>query len=345
MSFVEVKCASCGATIECTERCGEYRCTYCGALVINIVDATVREDVEIVTPEEMDAYIARNRKSFVINVGERLEEFDIEAKINNKKIADAEENLKNKHFGHNLNGLPDTPVVLRLKLLHQFKVRNEYELSMVSKSISENENYKKLMVLCDETTRATYKIIEEEIARNIAAEAEIKKVDALVNAGLCEDAFVYATEMLKKHPCRAIAHSRYFYAKYNYLAAKYMPAVNFWDRLIRYKHRDEIRAMYSIMKKCPDFEIFTYRYGKRYEYDYKAYEVKWMGDDSGDYPLYIMYLTLLMIEKDPNPDPEVAQYLKNEAKREKKEKKLAAKAARAAEKAAKKAENAAKKGK
>ena len=170
-------------------------------------------------------------------------------------------------------------------------------------------------------------------------------MDALVNAGLCEDAFIYATEMLKKHPCRAIAHSRYFYAKYNYLAAKYMPTVNFWDRLIRYKHRDEIKAMYSIMKKCPDFEIFTYRYGKRYEYDYEAYEGKWMGDDSGDYPLKIMYLTLLMMEKHPGPDPEVAQYLKDEVKREKKEKKLAAKAAKAAEKAAKKAEKAAKKGK
>ena len=120
MSLVEIRCASCGATIDGTERCGEYRCTYCGALVINIVDATVNESIEIVTPEQMDAYIAKNRKSFVINVGDRLEEFDVETKIINKKITDAEENLKNKRFTHNLYGLPHTPVVLRLMLLHQF---------------------------------------------------------------------------------------------------------------------------------------------------------------------------------------------------------------------------------
>ena len=100
-----------------------------------------------------------------------------------------------------------------------------------------------------------------------------------------------------------------------------------------------------MMKRCPDFEIFTYRYGKRYEYDYEAYQSKWAGDDAEDYPLCSMYLTLLMMEKHPGPDPEVAQYLKDEAKREKKEKKLAAKAAKAAEKEAKKAAKAAKKGK
>lgn len=336
MSFVEVKCASCGAAVDATEKCGEYRCTYCGALVINIVDATVREDVEIVTPEQMDAYIAKNRKSFVINVGERLEEFDIDAKINNKKIADAEENLKNKHFVHHLNGLPDTPVVLRLKLLHQFKVRNEYELSMQSQRICENENYKKLMKLCDDTTKETYKIIEEEIEKNIAANEEIKKTDSLIDAGLFEDALVYATEMLKKHPCRTLAHVRYFYARYKYLAIKYMAEVKFWNKLIEYKHRDEFKALYTVMKKCPDFEIVTRSHVKRYEYDYAAYEDRYRGDPCADYPLKVMYLTLLMMEKYPTPTPEVLKHLKDEAKREKKEAKIAAKEAKKAAKSAKK---------
>ena len=336
MSLVEIRCANCGALIESEVKSGQYRCSYCGAIVLHIVDATVKSEVEIVTPEEMDKFIAKNRKSFVINVGDRLEEFDVEAKIINKKISNSEKLLENRVFGDSLYGVPDSPVVLRLRLLHQYEVRNEYELSMKSSRISDNENYKKLLKLCDETTRATYKIIEEEIERNIAAEEEIKKTDALNNVGLWEDALVYATEMLKKHPCKTLAHVRYFYAKYNYFIAKYMPEVRFYYELARYKHRDEFKSLYAVMKRCPDFELVTRPHKKKYEYDYTAYESRFRNDPLEDYPLKMMYLTLLMIEKHPNPTPEVAKYLKDEAKREKKEAKIAAKEAKRAAKLAKK---------
>lgn len=337
MSLLEIRCANCGALIENVAEHGQYRCSYCGALIINIVDANIKDGVEIVTPEEMEDYIAKNRKSFVINLGDRIEEFDVEARIINKKIADSESCLEKRAFNHCiLAGVPDSPVVLRLKLLHQYKVRNEYELSMQSQRIRENENYKKLMKLCDDTTKETYKIIEEEIEKNIAANEEIKKTDSLIDAGLFEDALIYAAEMLKKHPCRTLAHVRYFYARYRYLATKYMAEVKFWNKLIEYKHRDEFKALYTVMKKCPDFEIVTRPHEKKYEYDYTAYGDRYRGDPSADYPLQFMYLTLLMMEKYPAPIPEVLKYLKDEAKRKKKEAKIAAKEAKRVAKSAKK---------
>ena len=340
MSLVQIKCANCGAIIDGTEEKGEYRCSYCGTLVINIIDASVKNDVKIVTPEEMDKFISKNRKSFVINMDSRLEEFDVETKIANQKIANAENALKRRAFAaYMLDGLPDSPVVLRLRLLHRFNVINEYELSLQSKRIEASEDYKKLMKLCDETTRATYKIIEEEIEKNICADEEIKKTDALLDSSLFDDALVYATEMLKKHPCKALAHVRYFNARWSYLQNTYSNThfdnkyINtsqgvFAYELQRYKHRDEFLAIYAMMKRCPDFEIVTYSPYKSYEYDTNCYGKYGANNRS----VYLMYITLAGFKNSASNG--VLKYISDEKKREKK---AARKAAKEAKKEAKEA--------
>ena len=346
MSLVEIRCANCGALIESEVKSGQYRCSYCHALVISVADASIKTDFEIVTPEDMDKYISENRKSFIVNVDDRLEEFDVEAKIINQKIAIAETALKQRKFNVNLlNGLPDSPVVLRLRLLHRFNVVNEYELSLQSRRINENEDYKKLMKLCDEATRATYKIIEEEIEKNILADEQIKKTDELFDSSLFSDAFVYAGEMVKKYPAKALAHVQYFNALWSYLEDKYSGASIdgkyikcsksvFVHELIICKHRDEFLAAYDLMKKCPDFEIATYSPYKSYEYDVFCYGKYGERNRS----VYLMYMKLRSFNNSPSDG--VVRYVKDENKREKK---AARKAAKEAKKEAKKAANEARK--
>lgn len=346
MSLVEIRCANCGALIESEVKSGQYRCSYCHALVISVADASIKTDFEIVTPEDMDKYISENRKSFIVNVDDRLEEFDVEAKIINQKIAIAETALKQRKFNvYLLNGLPDFPVVLRLRLLHRFNVVNEYELSLQSRRINENEDYKKLMKLCDEATRATYKIIEEEIEKNILADEQIKKTDELFDSSLFSDAFVYAGEMVKKYPAKALAHVQYFNALWSYLEDKYSGASIdgkyikcsksvFVHELIICKHRDEFLAAYDLMKKCPDFEIATYSPYKSYEYDVFCYGKYGERNRS----VYLMYMKLRSFNNSPSDG--VVRYVKDENKREKK---AARKAAKEAKQEAKKAANEARK--
>ena len=338
MSLVQIKCANCGALIEGKDARGEYRCPYCHTLVLSVADARVKTDFEIVTPEDLDKYILENRRSFIVNVDDRLEEFDVEAKVINQKIAIAETALNQRKFNVTLlNGLPDSPVVLRLRLLHRFNAQNEYELSLQSRRINENEDYKKLMKLCDEATRATYKIIEEEIEKNILADAEIKKTDDLLNSSLFSDAFVYAGEMVKKYPAKALAHVQYFNARWSYLEDKYSGASFdgkyikssksvFVHELIICKHRDEFLAAYELMKKCPDFEIVTYSPYKSYEYDVFCYGKYGERNRS----VYLMYMKLRSFNNSPSDG--VLRYIKDENKREKK---AARKAAKEAKKAAK----------
>ena len=322
MSVVQIKCANCGALVDNLENQIQFRCSHCGALVLNIVDAELKDGVEIVTPEDLDNFLAENKQSFVINVGDRLEEFDIDTKVINKTITDAERLLSERSFGsYILNGCPDSLIVLRLKLLHNYEVCNEYELSMQSSKL-QGEVYDKFISLCDETTKNTYKKIEEQIEKNIASDNEIKEVEKLWNVGLYEDALVYATQMLKKYPYKALAHARYILAKWDYFDYDVYKNVQSTYRtdVIKMKYKKEFNQDWEIMKRCPDYHLLIYygqaRIGKPFWEDFK------------DYYLKSLFLWLYLLNKDDYVDSAARKIVKDEIKTQKKQEKLQAKLAK-----------------
>lgn len=272
MSLVQLKCANCGAVIENAETQTQYRCSHCGTLILNIVDAQVKDGVEIVTPEDLSKFFAKNKQSFIINVGDRLEEFDVESKVINAKIAQAEENLSKKIFDCRvLNGCPESLIVLHLKLLHSYKVTNEYELSMQSEKL-QGEIYEKFISLCDETTKETYKKIEEQIEKNIASDNEIKNTQKLLDVQLKQDAYIYAKQMVKKYPYKALSYVYLFYTTaetYQEEVDKISGTRNTFDAF--YIYYDELEQIRNVMKSCPDYTLICERaiplvkYKKYYE--------------------------------------------------------------------------------
>ncbi|MFR6641504.1 MAG: hypothetical protein ACLUSP_09440 [Christensenellales bacterium] len=84
MAYVEMKCPNCGAPM--TGDGNRFTCPHCGTAILNVIDAKIDSDVTVMSAEEFTARLEANKKSFVINVNDRLEEFDVDTMVTNKKI-------------------------------------------------------------------------------------------------------------------------------------------------------------------------------------------------------------------------------------------------------------------
>lgn len=301
--LVEIKCSNCKKVNVVDIGCDTiYKCDKCETVILTKV---ITED------------FSKSSSTFKVNVVNSLDSFDVETRIINKKIADAENLLLNRNFNSGiLNGCPETPYVLRLKLLHTAKAKNEYELSLTSKKLP-SKLLEDFLKVCDEETKSVYKKIEQEIENNILIEQEIFNVDKLLNAGLQEDAYEYAKLILEKYPNKAQAHFRYLHAKRRYLdTVKYAELKkysNYWSVIadvIILKHNDEFISGLEALKSAPDYEIIMRDYTSKYDFEH-----------STDYILRAVILENNDLESKRATNPEAIKFVKEERKRLEKERK------------------------
>ena len=131
MSIVQMKCPTCGGSMSLENN--QLACPYCGTMILNIIDAKIDADVNVMSPEEFARKIEESKRQFVIKLDNELKVFDVDTIIYNKKIKDATEQLLCGFYGEvekTLTDVPDTILAAeRLRYLAEFKVKNEYELS------------------------------------------------------------------------------------------------------------------------------------------------------------------------------------------------------------------------
>lgn len=89
--LVDMKCPNCGAPM--TGDGSKFSCPHCGTVMFDVVEAKIDEDVTVITAEEFARKLAENKRSFIINVNDRLEEFDVDTMVANKKIKDATDSI------------------------------------------------------------------------------------------------------------------------------------------------------------------------------------------------------------------------------------------------------------
>ncbi len=248
MPLVEMKCPNCGG--EMAVQNNQFVCQHCRTMILNIVDEKINADVTIMTPDEFAREIEKSKRKFVLNINDNLSVFDIETKIINKRISDAEKFLSEGAFvrvAGALDGVPNNILsAARLRYLAELEVKNEYELINgraryidVDKYGRTSESYSRIIRLADEETKTTY-IKLAEFCRNRCntqqrIRSEIKKVYELLDVELYEDAVAYATEMCRRYPQTVLS----------------------WETLcdVKYKVNQNYdgRAEYEMMKRCPEY--------------------------------------------------------------------------------------------
>lgn len=159
--------------------------------------------------EEFTARLEANKKSFVINVNDRLEEFDVDTMVTNKKIKDAGICLTNGEFNGVEYALKDIPrdkyfSVERLYYLASMRVKNEFELTDCSFDIGgkkgsweKQTQYDRAVALADEQTKETYRKIREYCLGKERVKNEIDEINKLFAVGLYDEAVTYAKKCVK----------------------------------------------------------------------------------------------------------------------------------------------------
>lgn len=107
MAIVQMKCPNCGGAMEFVNN--QYVCPHCNSIVLNIVDAKIDADVSIIDAEEFARKIEESKRQFVVRINDRLEVFDVDTKIINKKIQDASKYLAEGKYYNALSCLNDIP--------------------------------------------------------------------------------------------------------------------------------------------------------------------------------------------------------------------------------------------
>ena len=223
MAYVEMKCPNCGAPM--TGDGNRFTCPHCGTAILNVIDAKIDSDVTVMSAEEFTAKLEANKKSFVINVNDRLEEFDVDTMVTNKKIKDAGICLISGEFNGVEYALKDIPrdkyfSVERLYYLASMRVKNEFELTDYSCDIGgkrgsweKQTQYDRALALADEQTKETYRKIREYCLGKERVRNEIDEINKLFAVGLYDEAVTYAKKMCQNYPQAAHAWQTLYEAK------------------------------------------------------------------------------------------------------------------------------------
>ena len=237
-----MKCSSCGGQMEYAE--GHYRCKYCGAIMLKIIDAKIDADVEHLDAEEFERKLEESKRSFLIRVDEELKVVDAKTAIVNKRLQNAKKSLEGRNyervFGDLEGVMDDVLAAVRLRFLASVKVKDEYELSLCKFDIK-NDWYRKFVSQCeDEETRRSYEKIAEICSLNEALdkelEGELKVIREMMSVGLKEEPLAYAKQICSKYPqlCKS-------WGEYASVKCQLDPDYN-------------CTADLEIMKKCPDYK-------------------------------------------------------------------------------------------
>ena len=243
MKFVDMKCSNCGGRMEYAD--GHYKCSYCGAIMLKIIDAKIDADVERLDAEEFERRLEESKRSFLIKVEDGVKVLDAKTAIINQRLQNAKKSLSQRQYTavfSDLTGVPlDLPSAARLRFLASVNVRDEYELSLCKKDVR-NRSYNEFMACCkDEETKRSYQkiaqicLLNEELDKEL--EEQLHSIREMMQLGLKEDALVYAKQVCSKYPqlCKSWAELASVKCQ---LFPKY-----------------DCTPDFEIMKKCPDYDI------------------------------------------------------------------------------------------
>ena len=271
METVDMRCPSCGGSMKIEN--GQFVCPYCGSIAINIAETQVDDSTARLSVEEFAKKLAENKKLLVVKMDSSVEIFDVEAKIINKKVADATKALTMGDFSTVLSILTGIYGVFpaeRLKYLANYKAKSESELIKVRREeytstkggYIDGYNYEALLASCDEATRKVY--IELEQYHRKQADfmkkvwSDVQKTYSLKSAGLYKDSVDYARAMCVKYPSSAISWNNLAYillvyrrklnSDFNVRGKNNVFGKN--DEELFYELNESIKKM----RLCPDYE-------------------------------------------------------------------------------------------
>ena len=223
MAYVEMKCPNCGAPMNGDGN--RFICSHCGTAILNVIDAKIDSDVTVMSAQEFTEKLEASKKSFVINVNDRIEEFDVDTMVINKKIKDAEACLANGEYDGVSYALRDVPrdkyfSVERLCYLASMRVKNEFGLTDYAADIGGNKSawvkqtqYDRTVALADDRTKETYRKIREYCLDKERVKNEIDEINKLFAVGLYDEAVTYAKKMCQSYPQAAHAWQTLYEAK------------------------------------------------------------------------------------------------------------------------------------
>lgn len=237
MAIIEMKCPNCGGQMQLVNN--QFTCPNCRTMMLNIVDAKIDTDVTVMSPDEFAKKIEESKRQFVVNINDNIKVFDVDILVINKRIKDATIALEKRKFFEVfqiLNPLQhDILSVERLRLLAEYNVINEYELSLCKKYIDKNKYYLNIVSLADEQTKATYIKLADYCREQCDIKKEIDEIGKLFTVRLYQEALAYAKEMCRKYPQTALSWMSVCEAKCH-LGRDYNFDLEF-----------------SMMEKCPDY--------------------------------------------------------------------------------------------
>lgn len=242
MKFVDMKCSNCGGRMEYID--GHYKCSYCGAIMLKIIDAKVDADVERLDAEEFGRKLEESKRSFLIKVEDEIKVLDAKTAIINKRLQNAKKSLsvgKYEAVFTDLEGVSDEiPAAVRLRFLASMKVKDEYGLSLCKKDIR-NDWYRKFLFVCeDEETKRSYEkiaeicLLNEKLDKEL--ESELQVIREMMKVGLREEPLTYAKQVCSKYPQLCKSWGEYAAVKCNQ-DPDYDCTIDI-----------------EIMKKCPDYK-------------------------------------------------------------------------------------------
>lgn len=222
MAYVEMKCPNCGAPMNGDGN--RFVCSHCGTSVLNVIDAKIDSDVTVMSAQEFTEKLEASKKSFVININNRLEEFDVDTMVINKKIKDAEAYLADGRYYDAEMVLRYVPrdkyfSVERLIYLASKEVRNEFDLTDYASDIRDDKyprslpQYDRMIALADDETKKTYEKIREYCLEKQKVKAEIDEIEKLFAVGLDNEAVTYAKKMCQTYPQAARTWQTLYNAK------------------------------------------------------------------------------------------------------------------------------------
>lgn len=256
MSQVNNTCPKCGANMQFKN--GSFVCGYCGAMVLNVIDAKIDDDVTVMSADEFEKAIQSSATQIVVKIDDEIKIIDAHTAIANKRIGDAKEKLEQGDFNGVIDSLSivegEHLSVARLRILAMLGVKNEAQiisndfatnsrklefLSSLSGNLANSEQYAIIIKLADNETQETYKKISEFCLSQYLAYVDLQTksadVKALVNEGLKDEAILFAKNLCRTYPHNALSWK------------------TLCETLNAFNPKANLDNEYSKLIKCPDY--------------------------------------------------------------------------------------------
>ena len=111
---------------------GSFVCGYCGAMVLNVIDAKIDDDVTVMSADEFEKAIQSSATQIVVKIDDEVKIIDAHTAIANKRIGEAKEKLEQGDFNGVIDSLSivegEHLSVARLRIFAMLGVKNEAQI-------------------------------------------------------------------------------------------------------------------------------------------------------------------------------------------------------------------------